>query len=557
VSLRNTQPRLFSPKGVGDAFDEDHGFPGTCLQLKNLIRDTRQEDSWVCRPAAVRLTQFQGFTTPGQISALTVINGIAYGMLATGRNAGKDEPFAFNIAGGVFLTVSNVLADNVPFTQPTTGNWTPPTMALVGARLFVTHPGFAGTANFFGWFDLSSLGAPAWNAGNTTGTPLPFVPVAVAQYMDRAWFAVNLVSGYSACYFTDTGTLNLTSATQILTFGDNTPISALHGLPFKNQLGGLIQSLIVFKGSPNGVYNMYQITGDSSQATQAVVAGSTTITLSSGLSVNALNCATTCLAPNSIVATPKGLFFVAPDGLRLMDWEGNVSPPIGGMGKGVNAVFYQIVSPSRICAATNSNLIRISFDDILDAGIPTEEYWFDLERGTWSGAHTFPADLIASYGDSFVLAPHGMPGQLWQSDSHQTAASGFVEAGAQMVYSLDTAFVQDPGGINECSVIETSVIAGMPSATKIMVTAYDEQGSPLDSAEYTAAGAASIWGSFVWGQANWAAASNYFGPRRIDWHRPLVYRRLRFSITGDCASGLRFAGIWFREERLGYSQMRP
>lgn len=555
MSLRRTQPRTFTPKGVSDAFDEDHAFPGACIQLKNLIPDTRQGASWVCRPAAVRLTQFQGFTSPGQISALTVINGIAYGMIASARNAGKDEPFAFNIAGGVFQTVSNVLAGNVPFTQPTTGAWTPPTMSLVGARLIVTHPGFAGTTNFFGWFDLSVPGSPAWNAGNTTGTALPFVPVAVAQYMDRAWFAVNIVTGYSACYFTDTGTLNLTSATQIITFGDNTPISALHGLPFKNQLGGVIQSLMVFKGAPNGVYNIYQITGDASQSTSTTIGSATTITLDSGIRVNALNCATTTLAPNSVVTSPKGLLFIAPDGLRLIDWEANITAPIGVAGQGVNAAFYTIAAPSRICAASNANVMRISFDDSLDSGSPAEEYWFDLERNMWSGAHTFPADLIASFGDSFIMAPHGIPGQLWQSDAHQTASSSFIEAGAQMVYSLDTTLVKDSGGINESSLLELSVVAGMPAGTSFQVTALNEQGSTLDTATYTAGGSGTIWGSFTWGQANWGASQNYFSPRRIDWHVPLVYRRLGLRISGNSTEGLRFAGIQFREEQLGYTQM--
>src|ERR1700723_3676952 len=108
MTIQNVKARKFAPAGVSDAIDEENGFPGCCLALTNLIPDPTMKNSWVPRPASSQLTNFSGFTTPGQISALRVVGSFAFGLLATGRNAGHDEPFCFNIPGLVFVAVSGV-----------------------------------------------------------------------------------------------------------------------------------------------------------------------------------------------------------------------------------------------------------------------------------------------------------------------------------------------------------------------------------------------------------------------------------------------------------------
>ena len=80
--------------------------------------------------------------------------------------------------------------------------------------------------------------------------------------------------------------MTITNATNVLTFDDNQKLTAAIGLPLSNQLGGILQALMVFKGTAN----IYQITGD--------------ISLGSGpplgtLSKNTLNVATGTFAPNS------------------------------------------------------------------------------------------------------------------------------------------------------------------------------------------------------------------------------------------------------------------
>lgn len=559
MTLRRTVPRRFDPHGATDALDESGAFPGACMAISNLIPDPKQKFRWVCRPAAIRLTTFGGFTTPGKISALKIIGNIAYGMIASGLNAGKDQPFAFDLVAQIFQTITGITSANTPTSPPTSGAYTPPTMALVASRLIVTHPGYPNGANLFGWFDLSTPSAPAWNAGNTTGTPLPIAPVAVAQYSDRAWFAVNITGGpgnYASLYFTDTGTLNLTSATQILFFGDNTPITALAGLPFQNVLGGLIQSLMVFKGSANGVYNIYQVTGDASntQTTQTGTTSFTTQVIQTSLAENALNVATTTLAPNSIANCPDGLLFVAPDGLRKINWQAKIEDPIGADGQGINSPFFNVPVPSRIAGAATASVYRVSFVNADALTAPVQEYWYDIVRKIWSGPHSFPFDLISGWGNSFVGCPAGINASLWQSDFEQKLTSTFVENGTAMNYTLQTCEFADKGEMAESAMIETQVYAALPGTSALTVTAVDENQNAIGSFNYTVGGSTTIWGAFIWGQANWGAPFTSYRARRIDWASPLVYNRLSLQVSGLAAQAVSIGCMYMREEQLGYLQ---
>ncbi len=88
--------------------------------LQDLIPDPSTRDLYQCRPAAINLTSFPGFSAPGFISVKRVIGTFVYGMVATGRNAGNDEPFVYNIVSGLFITVSGVTSANTPVSPSTT-----------------------------------------------------------------------------------------------------------------------------------------------------------------------------------------------------------------------------------------------------------------------------------------------------------------------------------------------------------------------------------------------------------------------------------------------------
>src|SRR5258708_16353619 len=159
MALRKSKPLAFKPAGLTESGDGINTFAGAMQSLQNLVPSPWTDDTWVPRPGAVQLSAFPGFTTPGFVSGLLVVGNIAYGMLASGRNAAKDEPFAYNLLTNTFLTVSGILNANTPTSPATSGDWTPPIMAVVGSRIVVTHPGFAGGGSgfFFGWFDISGF----------------------------------------------------------------------------------------------------------------------------------------------------------------------------------------------------------------------------------------------------------------------------------------------------------------------------------------------------------------------------------------------------------------
>lgn len=399
MALRNAKTVRWTPVGLSDAVDGTNAFPGAMYALSNLVPDPSTKGVFVPRPAAIQLPDVAADLGP--VSVFLILGDIVYGMIGN-TATGFDTPFIYNLDTQVFSVPSGVTTSNVPISQPTFGDWTPPTMATVSTYVLVTHPGFTGPANgFIGWFDLAVPSAPTWNSGQMGINPFPDVPAAVSVFGDRAYFAVlNFVQASDILF-----PLQQTNANQVLTCGDSTPITALKGLPLNNVQGGIIQSLMVFKG----VSNIFQIQGD--------YAGSVT----SGIapwSVNTLNVATGTQAPNTVCATPYGLAFMSPDGLRVLDFNANISDPIGEHGAGVVVPFQQAVSPSRMCAAFNAQTIRIAVrvtegtaQQVLQNGqtnssviTPILEYWYNWSLQAWTGPHPLPTTFIQPWQDTFIAS---------------------------------------------------------------------------------------------------------------------------------------------------------
>jgi len=532
---RQSAPVTWRPKGCSDTLDSSSAFNGAMASLKNLIPDPSTRSLWQCRPAAVQLTAFASFNTPGFVSALKVIGDVAYGMVASAANPGNDEPFAYDLAANIFIAITGVLAANTPASPSSTGTWTPPTMAYVGSKLIVTHPGFAAGANFFGWFDLVNPAAPVWHAGNLTGAiQFTTVPTAVAQFNGRAYFIHNVI-GSPAVVFSDVlaGT-NVTNANQVLTFGDAQALTALGGLPLSNQLGGIIQSLMVFKDDTN----IYQIQGDSAL---------------NNLSVNALNTATGTLSPLSICTTPYGLTCMSPDGLRIIDFDAHISDPIGTDGDGITVPFIFTQTPSRLAAACNGDVLRISCKNTNAPGSPNQEWWYDFARKVWHGPHSFPASLIQPWRGSFVMTPLGVNASLWQSDSVQSVSSTYVENSVQMTFEWTTPFLPDTDSMMNNAIraglIDVAFISGIPAFT---VNMSDQNGNILNTVSISATGSATQWGGFNWGGAPWGGASNALAPRQLNWTRPVVFTRIQLQMLGQCAAGVKIGTLHLRYQQLKY-----
>ena len=627
MTLRNAAPIRFSPAGLSDSLDETDLFPGACAVLQNLIPDPTTKNIWTCRPAATSLTTFSGFTTPVFISAFSVIGSLVYGLIASGRTVGYDEPFCYNILTNAFVTVGGVTASNVPLSPATSGDWVPPTMALCGVNLVVTHPGFDGVTNFIGWFDTSNPAAPIWHAGNLLGTgsiealgtitpgslytagtyrnvaltissgtagtgatadivvaggavtsvslrkygtgydatsvltataasiggtgsgfhvPVTAVaagkillttpPAWVAQFSGRAYLGINPSVGQPSVVFTDSLVLTCSNAGQALTFGDNLPLTAAIGLPLNNQLGGVIQALLVFKGTSQ----IYQITGDYS---------------TTNLALNTLNAATGTLAPLSLAPTPSGIGFLAPDGYRIIDFNAQVSDPIGVAGAGVNVPFLSPLYPSRVVAACNADVLRITVQNSNANGTPFQEYWFDLPRKVWSGPHTFPASFIQEYNNNFIVAPQGVTGALFQSKTVPDSTTNATENGVQLQWVFQTVMLADNEQMAMSEIAEMQVKTTQTTNVGSMtVSAQDENGAVYNSANYFFAGAGSQWGAMTWGSSVWGGGANALYPRRIGFSAPVIYNRLAIRVAGASGQGFKIGDLFIRRRILGYMQ---
>lgn len=503
--------------------------------LQNLIPDPSTTKIWECRPAAIKLTSFAGFTTPGFVSVMKVVGNVIYGMLSTGRNAGNDEPFAYNILLNTFTTISGVTAANTPTSPATSGAWTPPTMDLIGTKLIVTHPGFTGAGGvFFGVLDISNPASPAWSGNNLTGAIVfTTVPSFVRNFNGRAYYIVNPASGTPSVVFSDVLVpTNVTNASQALTFGDTVQLTALGALALFNQLGGIVQSLMVFKGASN----IYQITGDAAL---------------SNLTLNTLAITTGTFAPSSLAQTPQGLAFMAPDGFRLIDFDARISDPIGVDGQGVTVPFIFSNQPTRVAATSSGSVLRATTQNNNAFSAPFQEYWYDMARKVWHGPHTFPASLIQPYSNTFVMTPVGVTASLWQSDPVQSVTSTFVENGNQMVYDFRTPQLPDSEQMANICVTEATLDAQLSAASPTFTATFlDQFGSAIDAVSVSTPGAQTIWGSFTWGVGTWLGTPVAYTVHQLPWHKPLVFTDGILDIQGNCASGTKIGAIHLRYQVL-------
>ena len=541
-SQRNSTPLYWNPKGASDTLDGTEAFSGAMAALGNLIPDPSSPNLWQCRPAAVQLTNFPGFSAPGFVSCLKVAGNFAYGMIATSRNPGHDEPFVYNIFTNTFVTVTGAITTaTTPASPPTSGAWTPPIMDIIGAKVVLTHPCFAAGTNFFGWIDISVPATPVWNAGNLTGA-LSFntIPTFVAQFNNRAYYIVNTVAQPAVVFSDPLNAINVTAGTQSLTFGDTVPLTCLGQLRLYNQLGGIIQGLIVFKG----VQNCYQVTGDAAL---------------NNLAVNALNVATGTLSPLAIAATKAGLAFISPDGARVIDFTGTVSDVIGKHGQGVAVPFISSAVPSRMCMACTGDVARISTQNAAALNTPQQEWWYHLAAKAWSGAHNFPASLIQPWNNTFVMAPISVTGSLWQSDVVQSGSSVFVENGVQMTFNYTTSFFPNTQKMTNIAISFTTLDMALNPGQPINITALSQDFKVFDATQIIVAGAGgstSTWGSFTWGAAPWgsSASSTSLVPRQVPWHLPIVAAKLAIMVNGPSSNAIKLGGLGMRYKLLRYLQ---
>lgn len=374
---------------------------------------------------------------------------------------------------------------------------------------------------------------PLWSAGNTTPFPLPAVPIAITQFSGRGWFGYNTISSSApplgAVAYSDAGApLLITNATvvQVITFQNGLPVTALAGLPLNNQLGGIIQALIVFQGAGN----FQQITGD--QAT-------------SNLAVNSSNEAVGTLAPNSIAPTPMGVMFMAPDGLRYIDFNGHVSPPIGANGDGIAYPYINAIYPTRIAAAYNEDVYRASvYGNQSSGGIEFDspmwqEFWYHVKLKAWSGPHGFPPGVIrGSQRDlGFILFPVGNdPIGLWHSNTLPRLDSTYVENGLQLSCVYRTVLEPDNQEMAENTVVETSIMIRVPPETTALVSCLNEDSDVLNSVFLPTLDPSPLT----------------LKQRPVEWGTLLVFKQASFLAAIHAEEGVAIGNVYVRYKPEGY-----
>lgn len=608
----NERPLTVKPKGLSDAIDGTNSFPGAMTVLQNLAPASSTAQVFIPRSAAVEETDFSGFVTPAGGTALLVVGTRVYGMISSAHFPGKDEPFCYDVAAAAFVTISGTSNANLPTTQSTTGDWQPPHMEMIANRIIVTHPGFPGASGpYFGWIDLTNftstsltgdthtgtkvidnlssnpvlagwqvgdaisgtgvgagatittlstgsitdsvnstgnhsasaltvtggtMAAPVWGAGNTNGNPLVAVPAWVSQFNGRAYYSVG-----NAQVFSDSlNPTQVTNATQVLTLGDSTPFVCSAGLPLNNiTTGGIIQALIAVKAEV-----MWQITGD--QAT-------------TNLAANELNVAVGSLAPNTFTPTPLGLAFIAPDGLRIIDFSARVSDPLGANGAGVSVPFINALTPSRMVAAFNQNVLRLSVQSAVAPNQAVLEYWLDFNLKIWTGPHTFPAQQIAAYppgtphNQGFVSFGYGVDAKLWLSGVNPISSDIYVENGVQLQWSYQTVLLPDNQQMSQNRMGQSAVAMALPGGQVVSFSVVNEIGTVMNQITIASNSApASIWGSFTWGSAPWGQVTGFFRQYDLPWIAPIIFKQMSVIAVGQSQPGFAIGNLYLKYQPLGY-----
>ncbi len=545
MALHKSYPIGFSAKGLADAFDSTLKFNGACNQLSNLIFMPGNPELLVCRPGVTSMSAFAGFTTPGVISCHICVDHLVYGMIASGLNTGHDQPFCWDNNAQAFISISGITSGNTPVTQPTTGAWTPPTMTQIGPYIIITHPGFPGSTIKFGWINVSNPAAPAWSAGTTALNDLPSTPIAVANFNNRAWFACGQYAYYCDVMITP---LQMTLATQAVTLGDASIITALEGLPVSTQSSGVLSALIAFKGS-----QIWQITGDP---------------LTSNLAVNFISLNTGTQSPRSIQQTQNGIYFCSTLGPYFLSaYAGlvTVSHSPGAQDTGDNqpdilAPFYGCTNVSRMASGYIAGLYRVCLDTIVN-GQPSvrQDYWFDEVRRRWSGPHTFTYDSCDIIGSFFVLASNANPANLIESNFINSSSSVYTDLGVAYNVTLHSAQLPKnaEANMNMNEVVESTVELSQSGLSMIYtIQAQDENNTILSQVNITSP-SSGLWNSGTWGDGQlWASSEVFPAIYTIPWSTPLIFKKLRLLVTAAANGSMCIGAIFARYQRTGYMNSR-
>lgn len=495
-------------------------------------------------------------SSAGDIPANTTIVSLSEGTLdlnTTGTFNGTNEITAVSSTTGVVPGCSvNVNGQPVALVQ-SVGNGTitmNQAVDVVGSGLGVNFSGAtsitisqAATGSNSGvtlTVAGGTSGAPLYGAGNTNVNPLPAVPVSVGEFNGRAYYAV---PGNGMKFSDSLVPCNITFASQGLNPANGVDVTAFGGLGLWQTTGGVLQALIAFQGDAQ----MQQITGDPA---------------TSNLAMSPIGAGVGTLAPNTICQTEVGLAFISSDGFRILGFSGQISDPIGANGKGVCFPFLSAINPSRMCAAYNQNVFRVSVQNGEAPGQPIQEYWYDFGLKVWSGPHDFPAALIEAYQGTpdhgFTMFAAGVDAKLWSSAVTPSVSDSYIENGNQMTWEFQTVLLPDTAGMCENKVVVTTFSAALGNDQAVTVIAMDEDDGVMDQLTlYGPAAPQTTWGAFTWGASPWGGPGSYLYQYPLAWHAPLIFKQMSLQFNGNSALGTVLGNINMQIEQLGYVTQAP
>lgn len=532
MPLRKGKVLEWFPAGITDSYDSTFTFQGACTSLSNLVFDQGNPEAVISRPGVTVLTSFPGFTTPGFVSLHVTVGPLVYGFIASGLNVGFDQPFCFNTTTGAFVTLTGVTSGNVPTSPPTSGAWVPPSAAVIGTYLILTHPGYSGTGtNFFGVINLSTN---AYSTSNLGTHALPSVPTSVANFNNRAYFAIA-----NQTYYSDSlSPLVSTNAGQILTFGDTSPVTAMSGLPVTTSTAGVIQALIVFKTG-----QIWQVTGDPALSGNPIA--ETYLSLSQGTS-----------SPRSVCQTTRGTFFIGTDGPMIVDSLGNVraltnqNSPISDL----RLPFINVTVPSRVEGDYASNVYRVCVPTVIQGNNVTNDYWFDVNKGRWNGPHSFPYDCSSAIGNSFILSSSSAPGKLFSSYPNPNPSTVYTDNGVALTTSLQSSAFPMSGDMDEYCIMESVIeLASAGASVQYTISLQDTLNDVLSTAVVTTTQQGALWGSFVWGRGTWSTSVRIPNDFIIPWPGPVVSDKFLLNISASSSNSLFIGALQARAQPVGYT----
>lgn len=542
MGIRDARVVRFTPIGLADAYDATDKFLGACRSMQNLVFDQSNPSCVIPRPGVgTAFTSFAGFTSPTFISCQVVVGNYVFGMVSTGLTAGHDQPFCYNMSTNSFVTISNVTSGNSegrPASPSTTGAWTPPTMAVIGVKIIITHPGYTGSgSNFFGVIDITNPAAPAYSTMNTTTHALPSVPTFVANFNNRAYFICG-----NAVYYSDVLVpTSMTNAGQALTVGDTSNCTALSGLPIQTTTAGVAAALIVFKTS-----QIWQITGD------AAISGS--------LALNYLSLNVGSVAPRSVQPSPIGTIFVSQDSAYVVNPLGAVIPLSNQLGSfnatsDIRQPFNYCTQPTRISAAYSNGIYRMCIPTIIDGNVTTNDYWFDTKRMRWNGPHTFIYDTASSAGGNFVLSGAGSGAKLFYSYTVPSTNTVYNDNGASYLIDLKTADFPNTGEMAMNQIVESTIaLASSGASQNFSVSAFDDAGNYITSTNVKTNSSGSLWGSNYWGDGSlWKSSLVRPQTYLLAWPIPIVFNRIAIEIVATAGAGVAIDSFFARTQKTGYT----